>query len=128
MPLAHLLAQADVISLHIPLTEKTEHLIGKRELARMKPSALLINTARGRIVDEDAVIAALKAKKLAGYGTDVLADELSFTPTRARAALINYARTHDNIVLTPHIGGTTVEAREATDIFIAKKVQACLTQ
>lgn len=122
-PLIDLLKTADIISLHVPLIEETKKMIGSRELKHMQPSAILINTARGKIVDEDAIIAALKMKKLAGYGADVLADELSFSPTRARAALIDYARTHDNVILTPHIGGTTVEARESTDIFIAKKVK-----
>lgn len=128
MPLINLLKTSDVISLHVPLTEKTTKMIGLRELKLMKSSALLINTARGKIVDEDAVIAALKAKRLAGYAADVLADELSFTKTRARAKLIDYARTHDNIILTPHVGGTTVEARRTTDIFIAKKAKRYLTQ
>lgn len=128
IPLLHLLKTADVISLHVPLTKKTEYMIAKQELAHMKPSALLINTARGKIVDEDAVIAALKAKKLAGYGTDVLEGERSFTKKRARAKLIDYARTHTNVVLTPHIGGSTVEARRATDIFIAKKTKHYLTE
>lgn len=123
VPLLRLLKTADVISLHVPLTEETEHMIAREELARMKPSTILINTARGKIVDEDAVIAALKAKTLAGYAADVLAHELSFTPLKARAALIDYARTHTGILLTPHIGGATVEAREATDLFIAKKVK-----
>lgn len=126
--LLHLLKAADVISLHVPLTEETEHLIAREELARMKPSTILINTARGKIVDEDAMIAALKAKRLAGYAADVLADELSFTSTKARTALIDHAQTHDNIILTPHIGGTTVEARRATDIFIAKKIKHYLTE
>ncbi len=126
VPLMKLLRTADIISLHVPLTETTKHMIGRKELTQMKSSALLINTARGKIVDEAAVLAALRAKKLAGYAADVLADELSFTPMKAQSALIEYAQTHDNVLLTPHIGGTTVEARKATDVFIAEKLRQTL--
>ena len=123
VPLTRLLKTADVISIHVPLTEKTERMIGAKEMKCLKPSALLINTARGNIVDEGAILAALKSYHLTGYAADVLADELSFTPTKARSALIDFARTHDNVIITPHIGGTTVEARRATDMFIAEKLQ-----
>lgn len=124
--LPELLQEADVVSLHVPLTPETEHLINARALALMKPTALLVNTARGKVVDEKAVIAALDRAALAGYATDVLEDELSFTPMSAKSPLLTYANTHTNVIVTPHIGGTTVEAREATDLFIAKKLHAFL--
>ncbi len=126
IPLGELLQQSDVVSLHVPLNKETEEMIGAPELALMKPTAVLINTSRGKIVDEDAIIAALEAGKLAGYATDVLADELSFRPEEAKNKLIDYAKAHDNVIVTPHIGGMTAEARAATDIFIARKVREAL--
>ncbi len=122
-PLAKLLETSDAISLHVPLNEDTEEMIGAKELKMIKPGTVLINTSRGKIVDEREVLASLENGQLAGYATDVLADELSFTNKNASSPLIDYAKTHDNIILTPHIGGMTVESREATDIFIAQKIR-----
>lgn len=121
-----LLKISDAVSLHVPLRKETEGMIGSEELQLMKPTAVLINTSRGKVVDEDAVIEALHKGTFAGYATDVLADELQFKPDHAESKLIDYAKTHDNVIITPHIGGTTVEAREATDVFIAHKVRGAL--
>lgn len=123
--LAALLKTSDVVSLHVHLSESTMHMIGKNEIAKMKTGAILLNTARGAIVDEKSVIAALRKKKLGGYGADVLEGETAFG-RKAKSPLIAYAKAHKNVILTPHIGGNTVEAREATDIFIAKKLLAAL--
>jgi len=117
-----LLKVSDIISLHVHLTEDTEGLICEETLKLIKPGAVLVNTARGKLVDEKALIKALDNGNLAGFATDVLADEHSFTGDEAQSSLIEYAKSHDNVIITPHIGGTTVESREATDIFIAKKV------
>lgn len=122
IPLETLLKQADVISVHVHLTTETTNLINANTLKHMKSGALLINTARGKIVDEAAVIEALESGHLGGYATDVLGDELSFTSDSASAPLIEYAKNHRNVIITPHIGGTTTESREATDVFIAKKI------
>ena len=100
--LEQLLAQADIVSLHVPLTPETHHLIGARELDRMKPGAYLINTARGAVVDEKALLAALQDKKIAGAGLDVYEDEPNLTP-----GLVDL----DNVVLLPHVGSATVETR-----------------
>ncbi len=124
--LGELLKQSDVVSLHVHLTEDTEELIGTAELKLMKPSAVLINTARGKIVDETALLRALKAKRLAGYAADVLAGEVNFGQNCSRDPLVRFARTHTNVLLTPHIGGRTAEARAKTDIFIAEKLRSCL--
>jgi len=124
--LEELLQTADVISLHVHLDEHTKNLINETSLKIIKTGALLINTARGNIVDEAAVIKALESKKLGGYATDVLSDELSFINNKATSALIEYAMTHRNVIITPHIGGTTVESRQATDIFISNKVNELL--
>src|SRR5579863_1624601 len=97
-----LLRQSDFLSLHVPLTPETERLIQARDLALMKPSAFLINTARGRVVDEAALAAALQAGKLAGAGLDVFERE-----PRVHPALLEMP----NVVLLPHIGSATGETR-----------------
>jgi len=122
VPLDEVLQMADIISLHIHLTPDTEGSIGANELAAMKKGALLINTARGKIVNEAALIHSLETGAIGGYATDVLYDELEFEGSTAKSPLIEYAKTHSNVIITPHIGGTTVESREATDIFIAQKL------
>lgn len=102
--LDQLLEKADVVSLSVPLTTETRHMIGERELKLMKPTAILINTARGPIVDEVALIKALKEKWIAGAGLDVFEDE-SLVPEGLRNL--------PNTALTPHIASATVEARVA---------------
>lgn len=117
-----LLAASDVISLHVHSTPETERMIGAAQLARMQPGAVLVNTSRGELVDERMLIAALDAGTIAGYAADVLADEAAFGGSCAASALVAYARTHPNVILTPHIGGMTHESRAATDVCIAEKV------
>jgi glyoxylate reductase len=102
LPLARLLAEADVVSLHCPLTPQTRHLIGAAELERMKPSAILVNAARGPIVDERALARALAAGGIAAAGLDVYEREPQVEP-----ALLGL----DNVVLAPHLGSATVETR-----------------
>ena len=101
LPLDDLLEQADIVTLHVPLTEATRALIGARELARMKPSATLLNTSRGQVIDEPALVAALQAGRLRAAGLDVLAQE----PTPPDNPLLAMP----NVVITPHIGGGAVE-------------------
>ncbi len=122
-PFQKLLKVSDVISIHVHLGKDTEGMFGKNEFARMKKSAYLVNTARGKIVDEKALLAALTRKKIAGYATDVLADELSFEKGFNGHPLVEYAKKHDNLIIVPHIGGMTEESRKATDIFIAEKLK-----
>jgi glycerate dehydrogenase len=102
-----LLTKADVLSLHCPLTPATRGLIGKRELAMMKNSAFLINTARGALVDSAALVAALQDGKIAGAAIDVLGQE----PPVDGDALLDCA--HPNLIVTPHVAWGTVEARQA---------------
>ncbi|HEY2215162.1 MAG TPA: D-glycerate dehydrogenase [Acidimicrobiales bacterium] len=100
--LGELLARSDIVSLHVPLTQHTRHLIGRDELALMKPTAVLVNTARGPVVDEDALADALEAGTLGGAGLDVFDGEPSVNPrllTAPRATLL------------PHIGSATVGTR-----------------
>lgn len=102
VPLEEAVAQADAVSIHVPYTPQTHHMFDAAMLARMKPEAVLVNTARGNIIDEDALYAALAAKKLAGAGIDVFAQE----PLPMDSPL----RKLDNIVLTSHISSQTLEA------------------
>jgi D-3-phosphoglycerate dehydrogenase / 2-oxoglutarate reductase len=125
--LESLLLESDVVSLHVHLLPETENLIGKQKLAKMKHSAVVINTSRGKIIDEIAMLEALEKKKIGGYATDVLADELTFIgeiiPTNK---LIEYSKRNTNCIITPHIGGMTYESRRDTDIFIAEKLKNVL--
>ena len=106
VPFDEALAEADVLSLHCPLTPETRHLIGASELAQMKRSAILINTARGGIVDEAALLAALQAGVIAGAGVDVLSEE----PPRNGNPLLEVDL--PNLIVTPHIAWASVETVE----------------
>jgi glyoxylate reductase len=97
-----LLSEADIVSLHVPLSEATHHLIGARELALMRPGSYLINTSRGPVVDEAALVQSLKDGHLGGAGLDVYEHEPALTV--GLAAL-------ENVVLLPHLGSATVETR-----------------
>jgi glyoxylate reductase len=111
IPLDELLAASDFVSLHVPLTEETRGMIGARELALMKPGAILINTARGACVDEAALIAALESGRLGGAGLDVYA---------AEPAIPEALRRQRRAVLLPHIGSATDRAR-------ARMAELCAT-
>ena len=114
--LDELLERADYVTVHVPLTEATRHLIGADELARMKPEACLINTARGGIVDEDALVDAIEAGELGGAALDVLEEE---PPSAARSGRLLAA---DRITVSPHIGGRTEEAMGAISDVTAQNV------
>ena len=117
IPFESLLEQADVLSLHCPLTEANRHLLGKRELAAMKSDALLINTARGALIDSAALVEALKSGAIAGAGIDVLAME---PPTDEEPLL---AADIPNLILTPHIAWTAKESRQRTLDQVAENVK-----
>jgi D-3-phosphoglycerate dehydrogenase len=98
-----LLAESDFVSLHVPLTDDTRHMIGERELAAMKPTAYLINTARGALIDNDALRRALESGKIAGAGIDLLDEAIPFDPKNPLLQL-------PNLVITPHAAWYSVEA------------------
>jgi D-3-phosphoglycerate dehydrogenase len=104
-----LLQRADVISIHIHLTDQNRGFFSRDVIRRMKPGAILINTSRGAIVDEAAVIESLDSGHLASYGTDVIDGE--WRDDIDQHPLIQYAREHDNVIITPHIGGVTYESQ-----------------
>jgi glyoxylate reductase len=116
--LAELLERSDIVSLHCPLSPETHHLIDADALARMKPTAVLVNTARGAIVDEAALVAALRAGAIACAGLDVYEDEPRLAPGLAELP---------NAVLLPHIGSATHAAREAMGRLCADAVIAELS-
>jgi glyoxylate reductase len=118
VPLDELLDRSDIVSLHCPLARDTHHLIDARALARMKPSAVLVNTARGAIVDEAALVAALRAGTIAAAGLDVYEDEPRLAPGLAEQG---------NAVLLPHVGSATHAAREAMGRLCADAVIAELS-
>jgi glycerate dehydrogenase len=106
VPLAELLPRVDVLSLHVPLADNTRHLIGAEELALMKPDAILINAARGSIVDEQALVTALRNGQLGGAGVDCITPE----PPRDGNVLID--ATVPNLIVTPHIAWASRESRQ----------------
>ena len=101
--LPHLLTESDYVSIHVPLTPKTHHMIGPREFSRMKPGVILINTARGPVVDQAAMLAALKSGRLAGAGLDVTDPE----PIVRHDPILRLG----NVIITPHIGSASVATR-----------------
>ena len=119
-----LLRESDVLSLHVHLTEETRHFIDAGKLSRMKPGAVLINTSRGGIVDEDALLTALQDEALGGAGLDVVDGE--WDEHLAEHPLIRYARGGGNIVISPHTGGVTHEAQEMAYGFVAEKLRRFL--
>lgn len=113
--LEDLLERADVVSLHCPLTADTRHLISAERLAMMRPTAFLVNTARGEIVDEAALVEAVRSGRMAGCGLDVFEHEPEVHP--GLLAL-------EQVVLLPHLGSATVEAREAMGELVLENIEA----
>ena len=121
LSLPELLASCDVVCLMVKYDDSTRHLLGTQEFAGMKPGAILVNTSRGGVVDESAMLAALESGRLAGAALDVLDDEPHIT---LQHRVVQYARQHANVLLVPHIGGNTFESFEKTETFLAKKLIA----
>lgn len=120
--LAGLLEDADVISVHCPLTPQTEGLVGQMQFAAMKPGAIIINTARGGIIDESALAEALRSGRLGGAATDVFASE---PITQDTAALFTGV---PNLILTPHVAGVTKESNERISAITAENVLRALQE
>ena len=116
-PLDTVLTQSDFLSLHVPLNETTHHLIGEREFSLMKPTAFLINTSRGTVIDESALITALETRSIAGAALDVYAQE-----PHVPAALTSLS----NVVLLPHLGSATLETRVRMGLICLTNIAAVL--
>ncbi len=117
---ADLLATADFVTLHCPLTPHTNSLLDRRTLALMKPTAFLINTARGGLVNEEALVEALKNKRLGGAAVDVLTEE----PPSENHPLIRAARDLDSLLVTPHCAWTAMEARQRLLAEVEENIKA----
>src|SRR3989344_4692567 len=123
-----LFSKSDIISLHAHLNKETENMFTAEVFKKMKNESYLINTARGRIVDEVALLQALENREIAGYAGDVLADEFRFDDTGlVHHPLVDYAKNHRNAIIVPHTGGMTVESRERTDVFVVEKLKKFLS-
>jgi glyoxylate reductase len=117
VPLEQLLRESDFVSLHSPLNKETHHQIGARELRLMKKTAYIVNTARGPIIDERALVSALTKKQIAGAGLDVFEHEPKIDKALKKMP---------NVVLTPHLGSATPEVREAMAQLVADNILAFL--
>ncbi len=117
VPLHRLLAEADFLTLHTPLTEETRHIVGDAELSLMKPGARIVNCARGGLVDERALLKALDSGRIAGAALDVLEEE-----DLSRNPLVK----HPRVVLTPHLGASTIEAQDQVTHAIVRQVISVL--
>ena len=116
--LAALLAQADIVSLHVPDTNATRWMMGAAQIRAMRPGAFLINASRGRVVDVEALAAAIRDGHLLGAAADVFPDE----PSSTREEFLSPLRGLPNVILTPHIGGSTAEAQERIGHEVARKL------
>lgn len=119
LPLEKVIEEADIITIHAPLTPSTHHILSKAQFEIMKPNVMLINCARGGIVDEEALYEALKTKKIAGAALDVFENE----PPKGSKLL-----ELDNIVVTPHLGASTKEAQDKVSLEMAEHVKIFLTE
>jgi D-3-phosphoglycerate dehydrogenase / 2-oxoglutarate reductase len=124
VPQSQLLQESDLVSLHVNLCSETIGLFGQKQFTEMKREAWFINTSRGALVDESALLAALRSGRLSGAALDVVGEE---NPDGMKDhPLIVYAREHNNLIITPHIGGCTAESMEKTEVYMAEKLRAYL--
>lgn len=123
--LEDLVAWADVISLHVPAVPETQGLISADVINRFKPGSLFINTARAELVDEAALLTALRTGRIAGYGADVLDGEFELDFKADAHPLVRHAQSHDNVLLTPHIAGSTHDAWRETQGRVIEMAMDC---
>ena len=123
--LADLLKRSDVLTLHVPLNAETTNMINSDELALMPPGSVLINTSRGEVVNETALVQTLENNRLAGAALDVVAYERE-PEQRQCSPLLAHARTHENLLITPHLAGATHESMAKTEVFMARKLATFL--
>lgn len=122
-----LLEQSDIVSIHVPLNTETAGYLGAAAIAKMKDGVIVLNTARGEILDEDAFAEALTNGKIGGLGLDVLPNETNDGGDwLAHSKLAALARSYENVLITPHIGGCTVDSMEKTEVFMAEKLRRFL--
>jgi len=119
-----LLSRSNVIVVCATLTPETENLIGPNEFKQMLLKPILVNIARGKIVNEKALLEALEKGQISGAALDVLSNEVEADNPLLNNPLIKYANDHDNLIITPHLGGATLESMERTGIFIADRIKS----
>jgi D-3-phosphoglycerate dehydrogenase len=126
--LLDLAERSDVLSLHAPATQSTHKIVSRAVLAAMPRGGLVVNTARGELLDEDALLDLLESGQLGAAALDTIDGEYhpDFQPAFGASRLASYARAHDNLILTPHIGGSTVDAWGETQRFVVLKAAHAL--
>ncbi len=117
-----LFKQSDVVSVHVSLDRMTKNLVQRTHFRSMKPTAYFINTARGEIIDEEALLEVLKNKWIAGAALDVMTNETSDGKHLRRNPLVTYAQQHANLLIVPHLGGATIDAMRLTEEYVAQQV------
>ena len=121
VPLSELLDKSDVVFLHTHVTEETRGMVDEEFLSYMKEGSYLINTARGELVDEEAIIESIKCGHLKGYGTDVIKDEFG---NRPNSKLVEFSiNPNNNVIITPHIGGMTIEGSTKAYLWAVNKFE-----
>ena len=120
--LEELLRRSDVLSVHVPLQASTRALLGQRELSLLPEGAVLVNTSRGGVLDEGALVEALASGRLAGAALDTVDGERDAT-VRQRSGVLAYACAQQNLLITPHLGGATIESMARTEVFMAEKLR-----
>jgi D-3-phosphoglycerate dehydrogenase len=120
--LPNMLESVDIVSVHVKLNDETANMLAEDELSCLKPHAVLINTSRGGLLDEQALLRALQNESLAGAALDVLFGE----PPDVGNPLVEYSRENSNLIITPHLGGNTYESFEKTEVFMAQKLLLAL--
>lgn len=116
-----LLNKSDIISVHVPLDSTTYKMFSRDKFSKMKKNAFFINTSRGEVVDEDALINSIKENRLMGAALDVIQNEIVYMDKKI-SKVVDYAKNDKRLLITPHIGGATFESMEKTEIFMAKKL------
>ena len=119
-----LLPRADLVTIHVNLKQENRGFFGAEAIRQMKAGGWLINTSRGELIDEQALLTALETGRLSGAAVDVLQDEHRLLDHSN--PLVSYAAKHPNLIITPHIGGCTVESMQKTEVFMAEKLQRLL--
>ena len=119
--LGDMLSSVDIVTLHLPLNKDTYGIIGHEEIDICSTGTYLINTSRGDLVETGALLRALETGHLSGAALDVISKERD-NMSSEKKVLVEYANKHDNLILTPHLGGATIESMEKTEIFMAKKL------
>ena len=122
--LEYLLKNSDIISFHVHLNKETYHMISKKNISKINNSAILVNTSRGDIIDEKILINFLKKNKKSKFATDVLENEIN---SKKNNPLINYSKKSNQVIISPHIGGMTIEAQEIAYHRVAEKLKTFLS-